>query len=66
MDNELLEQLKEFRIVLYAERAYHYAYPHFANNAHKERAMKKMINYIKSDTKFPKFFDLVGYAKCIK
>jgi hypothetical protein len=66
MDNELLEQLKEFKIIQYAERAYHYAYPHYVNHAHKERAMKKLVNYIKSDEKMPKFFDLVGYAKCIK
>lgn len=65
-DEELEKELEEVKIALYAERAYYYAYPHFINKAHKERAMKKMINYIKSDTKFPKFFDLVGYAKCIK
>lgn len=64
--DEIKKEYEELRVILYAERAYHYAYPHFINKAHKERAMKKMINYIKSDSKFPKFFDLVGYAKCIK
>jgi hypothetical protein len=63
---EIKKELDEVRIALYAERAYYYAYPHLINKAHKERAMKKMINYIKSDIKFPKFFELVGYAKCIK
>lgn len=51
MNNELLEQLKEFRIIQYAERAYHYAYPHFVNNAHKKRAIENMKNFynIKDD-----------------
>lgn len=64
--NEIKKEYEEIRITLYAERAYYYAYPHFVNKAHKECVMKKMINYIKSDTKFPKFFELAGYAKCIK
>jgi hypothetical protein len=66
MDKDITELLEEIRIVHYAERAYHYAYPREINHDHKKRVMEKLVNYIKSDKKFPKFFDLVGYAKCIR